>query len=159
MRILIFGALLVLAACSPSASDAAPVSTQGAPAVHPVSGLEVIQLRVRHAGRVHAFKVEVARRADQQSRGLMFRTSMGADEGMLFPMNPPRYASFWMRNTVMPLDLVFIGRDGRILNIAARTVPYDETPMISMGVASAVLELNGGRAAELGLAPGDSVEW
>ena len=101
----------------------------------------------------------VLQEAQQQARGLMFRTAMGADEGMLFPMDPPRGASFWMRNTVIPLDLIFVGVDGRISNIAANAVPYDESPLRSVGLVIAVLELNGGRAAQLGLKPGDKVSW
>jgi uncharacterized membrane protein (UPF0127 family) len=89
----------------------------------------------------------------------MFRTEMGADEGMIFPMDPPRDAAFWMKNTVIPLDIIFIGTDRRILNVAANTVPYSESPVISAGVTSAVLELNAGRAAELGIGPGDTVTW
>jgi hypothetical protein len=89
----------------------------------------------------------------------MFRRSMGANEGMLFPMVPPRGASFWMRNTVIPLDLIFVGPDGLISNIAADAIPYDETPLVSVGPVKAVLELNGGRAKALGIAAGDRVEW
>ena len=84
---------------------------------------------------------------------------MGKDEGMLFPMEPPREASFWMKNTVISLDIIFIGTDGRILNIAENAVPYSEEPRRAAGLAAAVLELNGGRAAELGIVPGDKVEW
>ena len=89
----------------------------------------------------------------------MFRTAMGADEGMIFPMSPPRQAAFWMRNTVIPLDIIFIGSDRRILNIAANAVPYSEEPLPSVGAAAGVLELNGGRAAQLGISAGDRVEW
>jgi len=89
----------------------------------------------------------------------MFRTHMGADEGMIFPEDPPRRPIFWMRNTVIPLDIIFIGTDHRILNIAANAVPYDETQLPAAGMSSGVLELNGGRAAELGIAPGDKVTW
>ena len=89
----------------------------------------------------------------------MFRTAMGADEGMIFPMNPPRQAAFWMKNTVIPLDIVFIGSDRRVLNVAANARPYTKTPLPSIGAAAAVLELNGGRAAQLGIGPGDRVEW
>lgn len=155
----LLGLPLLLAACSPNASDAAPGSTQAAPAVHPVSGLAVVPLRVTHAGTVHTFRVEVAGTPQEQAKGLMFRTAMGADEGMIFPMNPPRGASFWMRNTVIPLDIIFVGVDGRISNIAAGAVPYDETPLSSTGLVKGVLELNGGRAAQLGIAAGDRVEW
>ncbi|NOU03467.1 MAG: DUF192 domain-containing protein [Novosphingobium sp.] len=149
----------LLLACSPSSDAAAPQSTQAAPAVHPQSGLAVVPLRVTHAGTVHTFRVEVAGTPQEQSRGLMFRTAMGADEGMIFPMTPPRGASFWMRNTVIPLDIIFVGVDGRITNIAANAVPYDETPLSSTGLVKGVLELNGGRAAQLGIAAGDRVEW
>lgn len=158
-KILIAAVILALSACSPNASEAAPGSTQAAPSVHPVSGLTVIPLTVTSGDKVHVFRVEVARTAQQQARGLMFRTAMGANEGMLFPMDPPRGASFWMRNTVISLDLIFVGVDGRISNIAANAIPYDESPLRSAGLVTAVLELNGGRAAELGLKAGDKVNW
>lgn len=158
MRLLPAWIALGLAACSPSSGGAAQ-STQASAAVHPQSGLEVVLLTVSHGSRHHRFRVEVARTGEQQARGLMFRTSMAPDEGMVFPMSPPRPASFWMRNTVIPLDLIFVGSDGRILNIAANAVPYDETPLRSAGPVKAVLEINGGRAAELGIAPGDRVGW
>lgn len=150
-------ALALLAACSqgPGGNSALAQS----PAVHAVSGLPVVSLTVTHAATPHRFRVEVAKTGEQQERGLMFRTSMGADEGMIFPMEPPRNASFWMRNTVIPLDIIFVGPDGRITNIAANAVPYDETPLPSTGLVKAVLELNGGRAAALGIGPGDLVTW
>lgn len=136
-----------------------PASTKAAPAVHPVSGLPVIPLTVTSHGKVHQFQVEVAKTFEQQEKGLMFRTSMGADEGMIFPMDPPRMAAFWMKNTVIGLDIVFIGPDHRITNIAADAVPYDLTPLYSKGPVMGVLELNAGRAAQLGIAPGDKVTW
>lgn len=160
MRGYLLGAIAVaLVACSPGAGDAAPQSSQAAPAVHPVSGLTVIPLKVTSGGKVHTFRVELARTPQEQAKGLMFRTEMGPDEGMIFPFDPPRGASFWMRNTVIPLDLIFVAPDGRISNIAANAVPYDETPLSSLGDAKAVLELNGGRAAQLGIKAGDRVEW
>ncbi|MGE3690520.1 MAG: DUF192 domain-containing protein [Novosphingobium sp.] len=151
--------LLLLAACSPQSAGQGQASTPAAPARHAVSGLPVIPLSVVSGKVRHQFHVEVAASPAQQEKGLMFRTSMGDDEGMIFPMHPPRQAAFWMRNTVIPLDIVFIGRDRRILNIAANAVPYDETPLPSAGPASGVLELKGGRAAALGIGPGDLVEW
>lgn len=151
---------LALAACSPHASEGAGAPVATATALrHPVSGLSVIPLRVTRDGKSHRFRVELAASRFEQAKGLMFRTEMGADEGMLFPMQPPRRASFWMRNTVIPLDIIFIGTDRRIINIAANAVPYSEENLESEGVAVAVLELNGGRAAELGIGPGDKVEW
>lgn len=152
--------LLWLAACSPmTAADGNTATPAAVASRHPVSDLDVIPLTVASRGQRHAFRVEVSRTAQEQAQGLMFRTSMGADEGMLFVRSPPDVASFWMRNTVIPLDLVFIGTDRRVINVAANAVPYDETPLVSAGVAGAVLELNGGRAAQLGIAPGDRVEW
>ncbi len=160
MRGYLLGAIAVaLVACSPGSGDAAPQSSQSAPAVHPVSGLPVVPLKVTSGSKVHQFRVELARTPQEQAKGLMFRTEMGVDEGMIFPFDPPRGASFWMRNTVIPLDLIFVAPDGRISNIAANAIPYDETPLTSNGEARAVLELNGGRAAELGIKPGDRVEW
>lgn len=158
IRPLLAAALMLL----PIACASAPAGARPAPAaraVHPVSGLEVVPLTVTHGKKHFTFRVEVARTSSEQARGLMFRERMGPNEGMIFPMRPPRYASFWMRNTLIPLDIVFIGQDGRILNIAAQAVPHDESPIPSYGIAAAVLELNGGRAAQLGIVPGDKVEW
>ena len=124
------------------------------------SGLEEIPLTVHSRGGTHRFTVEVARTAEQQARGLMYRQALAGDRGMLFPYDPPRPASFWMKNTLIPLDIIFIGADGRITNIAADTVPLSLDPVTSLGVpASAVLELPGGRAAELGIQAGDRVSW
>ena len=159
LRLPLLAILAALAACSPMAADAGERQASASPALHPVSGLEVIPLSVIHAGKEHNFRVEVARTSAEQAQGLMFRTAMGPDEGMLFLRNPPDVPSFWMRNTVIPLDIIYIGSDRRILNIVANAVPYDETPLPARGVSIAVLELNGGRAAQLGLAPGDRLEW
>lgn len=159
-RFIALAALAALAACSPqdkaSAGSPAP---QAQPSRHPESGLEVVPLTIAQGGKVHRFMVEVARSEEEQAKGLMFRKQMGANEGMIFPRRPPDVASFWMRNTVIPLDMIFIGTDGRILNVEANTVPYSLDSHSSAGVASAVLELNGGRAAELGIEPGAKVEW
>jgi uncharacterized protein len=135
-----------------------PASTVQA-AVHPVSGLPVIPLRVSSGHKAHRFRVELAATSQQQELGLMYRTQMGANEGMIFPMKPPRLATFWMHNTVLPLDIIFIGTDGRIITIAANAVPYDDSTIPSGGIASGVLELNGGRAAQLGIKVGDKVTW
>ena len=156
VRAVLFAVLAVLAACSPMTADAGQ-KTAAAPARHPESGLEVVPLTITSANGRHAFRVEVARSGEEQAKGLMFRTAMGANAGMIFPMVPARQASFWMKNTVIALDLVFIGPDKRIESIAANAVPYSFSPISSKGNVSAVLELNGGRAAQLGLAPGDRV--
>jgi uncharacterized membrane protein (UPF0127 family) len=156
-----FALLVVLSACSPNSADGAQARASAAATVtrHVISGLPVIPLTVDHAGKAHAFKVELARTSEEQAMGLMFRTEMGADEGMIFPMDPPRRAAFWMKNTVIPLDIIYVGTDHRILNIAANAQPYSEEAIYSAGKVSGVLELNGGRAAQLGIEPGDIVKW
>jgi len=108
------------------------------------------------------FRVEMARTAAEQERGLMFRTDIPKDGGMLFAPYPPdgappRAASFWMKNTPTPLDIIFIRPDGTIATIAENTVPFSEAPIPSGEPVSAVLEILGGRAAELGIAEGDRV--
>ena len=158
-RAILYAVLAALAACSPMSADAGQKTAATAPARHPASGLELVPLTIASANGRHAFRVEVARSEPEQAKGLMFRTAMGADEGMIFPMEPPRQASFWMKNTVIALDLVFIGPHKRIESIAANAVPYSLSPISSRGNVSAVLELNGGRAAQLGLAAGDRIEW
>ncbi|WP_114520750.1 DUF192 domain-containing protein [Altererythrobacter sp. ZODW24] len=158
-----FGPTLVafaLVACSSGGAETAAEATPTASeSRHPESGLEVIPLTVTSGDKVHSFMVEVADTPEAQAKGMMFRTEMGADEGMLFPRDGTAQASFWMRNTYIPLDLIFVGVDGRISNIIANAQPYSEAPLLSDGVAAAVLELNGGRAEELGIVAGNKVEW
>ncbi len=157
-RTLVLAALAVLAACSPQhAAEATPAAK--VPATHPVSGLPVIPLTVATPKGKHTFRVEVAASDVEQAKGLMFRTQMGPDEGMIFPRDPIDVPSFWMKNTVLPLDIIFIGTDHKVLNVAANAQPYSLAPIASAGMASAVLELNGGRAAELGIGPGARVDW
>ena len=156
------GAALV--ACSPQTqAGAASEPTESAPApaasVHPVSGLAVIPLTVTSGDERIAFSVEVADTPEAQARGLMFRTELGDNEGMIFPYDGTRAQSFWMKNTPLPLDIIYIGPDRRISNIAAETEPYSLEPVYSVGPVLGVLELRGGRAAELGIEPGDLVEW
>jgi uncharacterized protein len=149
---------LALAACKGPAAE--PVATASSDvAVHPESGLRIISVTITHAGKPHVFKAELAQSPQDQAKGLMFRTALGPDEAMLFPFDPPKAASFWMRNTVIPLDLVFVAPDGRVTNIAAQTKPYDESKLKSVGVVKAVLEIPGGRAKELELAAGDVAAW
>ncbi len=103
------------------------------------------------------FHVMVAQTEAQREMGLMFRRDMAADQGMIFDFPDVAQRAFWMRNTLLPLDILFIDPDGRILNIAAQAVPMDETPLPSDGPARTVLEINGGLAAKLGIRPGDQV--
>jgi uncharacterized membrane protein (UPF0127 family) len=110
-------------------------------------------------GKTHHFVVEVARTPEEQAHGLMERQSLAPDRGMIFPYEPAQPVAFWMKNTLIPLDMVFIAPGGRILRIEANTVPLSLDPVGSGDAVEAVLEIAGGRSAELGLAPGDRVNW
>lgn len=143
-----------------SDSHAISQGRKASAARHPISHLKIIDLQVKTQRRgIKRFRVELAETGEEQAKGLMFRESMGANEGMLFTSEPPREVAFWMKNTVMPLDIIFIDTHGRILNIAANTVPFSLNPIPSEGPVTAVLELVAGRAAQLGLAPGNEVSW
>ncbi len=109
-------------------------------------------------GRTHRYTAEIAATPEQQARGLMYRRSMPRDRGMIFPMQPPRRASFWMQNTYLPLDIIFVGTDGRVLNVG-RGVPESTAFVEAVGLTGAVLELNAGEAERIGLKPGDKVSW
>jgi uncharacterized membrane protein (UPF0127 family) len=113
---------------------------------------------VTAGGARHVFKADWAKTWAQKSRGLMFRKEMPLDNGMLLDYDPPTEASIWMRNTFIPLDLVYIRADGTIESIYLGAKPHDETARPSKGPVRAVLELNAGVARLLGIQPGDKVE-
>jgi uncharacterized membrane protein (UPF0127 family) len=117
-----------------------------------------VPLTIRSANGEHRFSVEVAATLEQQQRGLMFRRSLAPDAGMIFPYSPPQDVVFWMKNTLIPLDIIYIRSDGTIARIT-RAKPLDETPLPSGEPIATVLEIGGGRAAELGIREGDSVSW
>lgn len=122
-----------------------------------------MNLTIHSRTGAHRFDVEVAATSEQQETGMMFRRSVPPNTGMLFapfPVEggPPVEASFWMKNTLVPLDIIFIRADGTIARIATAK-PLDLSPVPSGEPVSAVLELRGGRAAELGIRQGDKVEW
>ncbi len=137
---------LPIAGCTPGADSAAP-------------SVATIPLTIAMDGQAHRFAVEVARTEEEQKRGLMFRTSLPEDGGMLFPFAKPRIASFWMENTLIPLDMIFIRADGSIDRIAENTIPRSREPVASGGEVAAVLELAGGTAARLGLDESATVTW
>ena len=147
---------------APPANVSEPVAAQAARDAAPrtaPSGLDLVPLDIRSRNATHHFTVEVARSSDQQAQGLMYRKALGPDEGMIFPFQFPRPASFWMRNTLIPLDMLFIREDGTIARIAANTTPLSEESVESGEPVAAVLEIKGGRSAELGIAEGDRVTW
>lgn len=115
-------------------------------------------LRIQTAdGASHRFTVEMATTAERRAQGLMYRRELPADAGMLFVYPRLRAAQMWMKNTYIPLDMLFIAPDGRIVKIAERTVPHSLQTISSGQPVKGVLELRGGSADRLGLAPGDTV--
>jgi hypothetical protein len=123
------------------------------------AGLQQVPLTITSANGKHDFIVEVALTDEQQAQGLMFRKSLDANRGMIFPRDPPGDASFWMKNTLIPLDLIFVRTDGSIARIADNAVPMSLDPIPSLEPVGAVLEIAGGRAAQLGIKPNDKVTW
>ena len=141
-----------LAACSPQSSVAVGSERSAA-------GLEQTELTIRSGTRTHRFMVEVARSPEEQATGLMHRQSLAPDRGMIFPYEPAQEVGFWMKNTLIPLDMIFVRADGTIARIADNTVPLSLEAVPSLEPVTAVLEIAGGRAAELGIKPGDKVSW
>jgi uncharacterized protein len=115
------------------------------------------QLTIVSATGPHQFKVEVAETPAQMTQGLMFRSSLPPDAGMLFDYKQPTAATMWMRNTLIPLDMLFVDAQGRIVNIHQRAVPQSLDVIAAAAPVRAVIELNGGTAARLGIEPGDQV--
>jgi len=122
-------------------------------------GLQVVPLQVRSGGRTHDFKVEVAATEEQQATGLMFIESLAPNEGMIFPFPTPRPASFWMKNTMIPLDMIFVREDCTIAKIAVNTKPESLEPVGTEEPVEAVFEIAGGRSGELGIREGGCVTW
>lgn len=133
-------------------TPAARSQEAGHPIAFASSRLELITASGRHR-----FAVELAETDDQRSRGLMFRPFLAADAGMLFIYPDDRIISMWMKNTLIPLDMVFISADGRVVSVHERAVPHSLRPITSGVPARAVLELAGGSASRLGIRAGDRV--
>ncbi len=145
--------LLVSGACQ-GAAETGPAAVQAA---------KKIDVIVESANGPHVFHVEVARTSAEQERGLMFRTNIPQDGGMIFTPYPaegePREASFWMKNTPTALDIIFIRADGSIARIGENAVPFSEDNVKSGEPVAAVLEINAGVSAKLGIKAGDKVHW
>ncbi|MFT4091862.1 MAG: DUF192 domain-containing protein [Asticcacaulis sp.] len=139
------GGLIPLASC---AQTSAPVTAEAA--LEPV--------RVVTATQTHAFKVEIADDEFERAKGLMYRESMAADQGMLFLFPDVSERSFWMHNTPLYLDIIYISPTGHVVSIQKNAIPYDKTLLKSYGEAVAVLEINGGLSDQLGIKAGDRVE-
>lgn len=123
-----------------------------------LAGFFAAPLRIETAaGETHRFVAYLALTQQQKMRGLMHVKSLPDDYGMLFLYDRPQQISMWMKNTLLPLDMLFIRADGTIVNIVQNTVPHSLASIRSAGDASAVLELNAGTSERLGLEPGDRV--
>ncbi len=137
---IIFSLAFFLTACEPSQADLSP-------------------LHIETATGVRGFKVELARTPNEQARGLMFRRQMPADQGMLFIFPEDKEANFWMKNTILPLDLLFVRADGTIVTIHPMAEPYSEKLISSGKPVRMVLEILGGQAAKQGIRIGDKMTF
>jgi uncharacterized protein len=139
-------ACLLALACASRAPD---------PAAAPAARV-VVETR---AGAHHVVTVEIARTDADRARGLMHRTALGPDAGMLFLFDETAEHAFWMKNTLIPLDMVFVSEEGRVAGVVARAVPGDLTPRSAGGPSRYVLEVNGGWAEAHGVGAGDRVRF
>ena len=128
-----------------------------APGLTPVRALDRNTVEIATSSGVHVFTVEIADTEAAREKGLMFRKSLPPGHGMLFDFHREAPVGFWMKNTYIPLDMIFIRSNGRIANIAENAKPMSETVIPSDGPVLAVLEVAGGTARKLGIAPGDRV--
>ncbi len=135
---------LLLVACGPSTGTGA-------------EELDWFEVEVVSASGTHHFTVEIADNDDERRRGLMFRRELAPSAGMLFLFEEEQPLSFWMRNTYISLDIIYIGVGGRIVSIARETTPLSERSLPSLGPGIAVLEVNAGTASRLGFGAGDLV--
>lgn len=142
--LLLAGALLVAGARTAPAQGAPPAFPRG-------------EVEVRAAGGTYRFAVEVAATALHRERGLMFRTELAADAGMLFVHEVEREVAMWMKNTLIPLDMLFLGADGTVVRIEENAEPLSLRTISSGVPVKGVLELPGGTARRLGIVPGDRV--
>lgn len=142
MRIITLGAILLFATVGGAGGAVA---------------LPTAQISISTSSGPKDFLVEVASDPESQQRGLMFRRELAPNAGMLFDFHKATSLSFWMKNTILPLDMLFIRMDGTIATIASNTVPLSTAPISSPEPVRAVLEINAGRAGELGIHTGDRV--
>jgi hypothetical protein len=120
--------------------------------------LPTADLRVTTATGTHRFAVWIAADDQSRARGLMHVRELAPGQGMLFLFERPQFAAFWMKNTYLALDLVFIAEDGRVVNVARDATPLSLEPIPSVAPVKGVLELVAGTSLRIGLTPGDRVE-
>lgn len=156
LLVMALGLTLTLPACAQPPQTQYPPPQQ-APGTPPPLDWSHGTLEVDTATGAHPFNIEIADTEDERNRGLMYRTFMAPDAGMLFLYDREQSVAFWMKNTILPLDLVFIRADGTVFDVALGAVPYTLEPIPSGGPVLAVLELNAGIANQIGLRRGDKV--
>ncbi len=128
-------------------------------AVAPLRAAQFKSLEIVSKSGVHVFSVEIADSSAEREKGLMFRKNLPDGQGMLFDFDSEQDIAMWMKNTYIPLDMIFIRGDGRISRIAENTTPLSTAIISSEGPVRAVLEVAGGTASRLGIAPGDRVAF
>lgn len=141
-------------AISPGNNASSPMS-QASPETTTLGQMLPISAQVKVADQV--IQLEVARTLDEQAMGLMYRSKLDANRGMLFSFNPPRPVNFWMKNVLINLDMVFL-QNNEVVAVASNVPPCKEEPCVTYGPqepVDQVIELRGGRANELGIKPGD----
>ena len=146
-RSILLAAILAFAACLAPALPRAQLATFG-----------TSELAIGTASGKQHFTIEVAKSREQMMQGLMYRRSLPADAGMLFEYDHPQPVAFWMKNTLIPLDMLFIGADGTVLDIHERAVPLSLDSIATDQPVLGVLELNGGTVSRLGIKRGDRVD-
>ena len=139
--------------------SAAPLRGADAPPREPLANFPSTTLSVEANGTTHPFRVYLAATEARRNQGLMFVKSLAPDRGMLFMFEQPQVTGFWMENTLIPLDMLFIAADGRIIRIVENATPLSRATISSMGVVLGVLELAGGTSAKLGIRAGDRVRY
>ena len=152
---LIAATLLLASAAASAQSPSLPLQLSS----YPRTQLQISSPPGSRAPRTHTFDVWVADTPERSEQGLMFVSDLPETKGMVFPLDPPRVESMWMKNTYIELDMLFIRTDGRVSKIIERTHPLSLETVTSDGPVGAVLELKGGLAAKLGLKTGDVVRW
>jgi uncharacterized membrane protein (UPF0127 family) len=145
------GLLLAAALASNCPAQSAPIES--------LTHFPRTTLDIEARGHQDRFDVWIANTPQRQEQGLMFVRELPARQGMLFPEDSPQVAHFWMKNTYIPLDMVFVGEDGRVAKIIASAHPFSLDVLSSDVPVIAVLEIRGGEAALLGIRVGDRVSW
>jgi uncharacterized membrane protein (UPF0127 family) len=127
------------------------------PGAEPLSAFDRSPLTIETRGGAKRFEVWLADSTSRRAQGLMYVERLAPGEGMLFVYGPPRIVSMWMKNTLIPLDMLFIAQDGRVTRIARNTKPQSLETISSMGAVTGVLEIGGGESKRLGIETGDRI--